>query len=56
MAAEFVGRLAGVIMPRTVLVCARLFDGSSDTLAGPTEILIENGVVAEIAPAVGRPA
>jgi imidazolonepropionase-like amidohydrolase len=43
-------------MPKTVLVCGRVFDGSSDTLAGPAEILIEDGVVAEIAPAVGRPA
>jgi imidazolonepropionase-like amidohydrolase len=43
-------------MSKTVLVCARLFDGLSDTLAGPTEILIENGVIADIAQGVGRPA
>jgi imidazolonepropionase-like amidohydrolase len=43
-------------MSKTVLVCARLFDGLSDTLPGPTEILIENGVIADIAQAVGHPA
>jgi imidazolonepropionase-like amidohydrolase len=43
-------------MSKTVLVCARLFDGLSDTLSGPTEILIENGVIADIAQAVGHPA
>jgi imidazolonepropionase-like amidohydrolase len=36
-----------------VLICAKLFD---DTLAGPTEILIENNIIADIAQAVGRPA
>jgi imidazolonepropionase-like amidohydrolase len=43
-------------MSKTVLMCARLFDGVNDTLAGPAEILIEDGVIADIAPAVGRPA
>jgi imidazolonepropionase-like amidohydrolase len=43
-------------MSTAVLVCARLFDGLSDTLAGPSEILIENGVIADIAEAVGHPA
>jgi imidazolonepropionase-like amidohydrolase len=43
-------------MSKTVLICARFFDGLSDTLAGPAEILIENGVIADIAQAVGRPA
>ena len=43
-------------MPKTVLVCARLFDGLSDTLAGPAEILVEDGVIAEIGQAVSRPA
>jgi imidazolonepropionase-like amidohydrolase len=43
-------------MSKTVLICARLFDGLSDTLAGPTEILIENNIIADIAQAVGRPA
>jgi len=28
-------------MAKTVLICARLFDGLSDTLTGPTEILID---------------
>ena len=43
-------------MSKTVLICGRLFDGLSDTLTGPAEILIENGVIAELAQAVGRPA
>jgi imidazolonepropionase-like amidohydrolase len=43
-------------MSKTVLVCGRLFDGLTDALAGPTEILIENDVIADVAQAVGRPA
>ncbi len=43
-------------MSKTVLICERLFDGVSDTLAGPAEILIDNGVIAEIAQAVARSA
>jgi len=43
-------------MSKSVLICGRLFDGSSDTLTGPIEILIENGVIADISQAVGRPA
>jgi hypothetical protein len=27
-------------MAKTVIVCGKLFDGLSDTIAGPTEILI----------------
>ena len=42
-------------MSKSVLICGRLFDGLSDTLTGPSEILIENGAIADIAPAVGRP-
>jgi imidazolonepropionase-like amidohydrolase len=42
-------------MSKSVLICGRLFDGLSDTLTGPSEILIENGVIADIAQAVGRP-
>jgi imidazolonepropionase-like amidohydrolase len=42
-------------MAKTVLICARLFDGLSDTLTGPTEILVDDGLIADIAPSVGRP-
>ena len=42
-------------MSKSVLICGRLFDGLSDTLTGPSEILIENGVIADISQAVGRP-
>ena len=42
-------------MSKSVLICGRLFDGLSDTLTGPSEILIENGVIADIAQEVGRP-
>jgi len=43
-------------MSKTVLICARLFDGLSDTIAGPSEILIEDGIIADVAQTVGRPA
>jgi hypothetical protein len=43
-------------MSETVLLCARLFEGLSDSLPGPTEIQRENGVSADIAHAAGRSA
>jgi len=43
-------------MSKTILTCARFFDGVSDSLAGPTEILTENGVIVDVGQAVGRPA
>ena len=43
-------------MSKTVLICGRFFDGLSDALAGPAEILIENDVIADVGQAVGRPA
>lgn len=43
-------------MQKTVLACARSFDGFSDTLSGPTEILIENDVIAAVGSAVDHPA
>src|SRR5689334_13552519 len=43
-------------MPKTVLTCARFFDGLSDALGGPTEVLIENDGIADVAQTVGRPA
>ena len=33
-------------MSKTIVACARSFDGLSDTISGPTEILIENDVIA----------
>ena len=42
-------------MPKTVLICSNLFDGRGDALTGPAEILIEDGVIADIAPSVARP-
>lgn len=42
-------------MSKTVLICARAFDGASDTLSGPTEILIDHDVIADVGPTVGRP-
>jgi len=41
-------------MSKTVLTCARLFDGLSDTLAGPSEILVEDGVITDIGRTVSR--
>jgi imidazolonepropionase-like amidohydrolase len=43
-------------MSKTVLVCARVFDGLGDALTGPAEILIEDGDIADIAQSVSRPA
>jgi imidazolonepropionase-like amidohydrolase len=43
-------------MATTILVCGALFDGRSDALRGPAEILIEGDAIAEIGEAVGRPA
>jgi imidazolonepropionase-like amidohydrolase len=42
-------------MKRVVLLCGKLFDGVSDSLVGPMEILIEGNHIANIAPSVGRP-
>ena len=41
-------------MSAVVLLCGKIFDGISDRLTGPAEILIENGRISEIAPAVRR--
>lgn len=41
-------------MSAVVLLCGKVFDGISDRLTGPAEILIENGRISEIAPAVRR--
>src|SRR5580704_7551569 len=42
-------------MKRVVLLCGKLFDGVSDSLVGPMEILIEGNHIVNIAPSVGRP-
>jgi imidazolonepropionase-like amidohydrolase len=41
---------------KTVLTCGNLFDGRSDALLGPTEILIDDGAITELSGSVGRPA
>ena len=38
-----------------VLVCGEHFDGHSDGLGGPVEILVQGGVIREIGPQVRRP-
>jgi imidazolonepropionase-like amidohydrolase len=38
-----------------VLVCGNVFDGNSDALTGPAEILVEHNRIAEIERSVGRP-
>jgi len=40
--------------PQTVLVCGKLFDGNADQLAGPMEILVADGKIAQIGPKVER--
>ncbi|MDR3498229.1 MAG: amidohydrolase family protein [Parvibaculum sp.] len=42
-------------MTQIVLVCGKMFDGLSDRLSGPAEILIEDGVIADIGQTVARP-
>jgi imidazolonepropionase-like amidohydrolase len=42
-------------MSQIVLICGNMFDGLSDRLSGPTEILIEDGVIADIGQTVARP-
>jgi imidazolonepropionase-like amidohydrolase len=42
-------------MTATVLVCGNIFDGSSETLSGPAEILVEGDRIANIARSVNRP-
>ena len=38
-----------------VLVCGKVFDGLSDALTGPAEILVEDNRIARIARSMGRP-
>ena len=42
-------------MSAFVLLCGRMFDGLSDHLAGPVEILVEGDRITEIGPSVRRP-
>lgn len=42
-------------MAAFVLVCGKMFDGVSDRLTGPVEILVEGDRIAEIGPSVRRP-
>jgi xanthine/CO dehydrogenase XdhC/CoxF family maturation factor len=42
-------------MAKTVIVCGKLFDGLSETIRGPMEILIEDADIAEVSGSVGRP-
>jgi hypothetical protein len=35
-------------MSATVLVCGNMFDGSSEDLSGPAEILVEGNLIASI--------
>jgi len=39
-------------MTKTVVVCGKLFDGLSDTIRGPAEILIEDDAIAEVSNSV----
>lgn len=42
-------------MRKLVLVCGKVFDGVSDTLTGPQEILVKDNRIAQIARSVERP-
>jgi imidazolonepropionase-like amidohydrolase len=42
-------------MTKIVIICGKFFDGLSDELCGPMEVLIEDGTISEIAGSVGRP-
>jgi imidazolonepropionase-like amidohydrolase len=39
----------------SVLVCGAVFDGLSESLGGPAEILVRDGRISDIAQSVGRP-
>ena len=41
-------------MAKTVIICGKLFDGLSDTMLGPTEILIEDDIISRSIE-LGRP-
>ena len=40
--------------PGTVLICGNHFDGRSDALSGPSEILVRDGMICELATTVTR--
>ncbi len=42
-------------MSALVLVCGNVFDGVSDALTGPAEILVERNRIREVGRSVGRP-
>lgn len=42
-------------MTASVLVCGAVFDGISEEITGPKQILVRDGLIAEIGPAVSRP-
>lgn len=42
-------------MAKTVIICGNLFDGLSDALLGPMEVLIDENAIAEVSRSVGRP-
>src|SRR6516164_1850629 len=45
----------GAEMSAVVLLCGNLFDGLSDALTGPAEILVEGNRISRIERSVGRP-
>jgi hypothetical protein len=42
-------------MSALVLVCDKIFDGISDTLMGPAEILVKDNTIAQVERSVERP-
>ena len=42
-------------MRKIIAICGALFNGASDVLHGPTEILIEGDTIRDVSPSVGRP-
>jgi imidazolonepropionase-like amidohydrolase len=47
--------MAIVADPGTVLICGDHFDGRSDSLGEPVEILVRDGLIRELAATVSRP-
>src|ERR1051325_6029560 len=45
----------GRSMTATVLVCGNIFDGSSEGLSGPAEVLVEGNRITSVARTVNRP-
>jgi len=42
-------------MAKIIILCGKLFDGLSETLRAPAEVLIDDGAIAQVSAIVGHP-